>query len=127
MLKCIFLPIACIAVLATSPLSTNAFEPEADRSLIGQTVTVVTDIAVLTRDDDIVDHPDLGESFKVDAVKGNRLFIKSRNSSLQRSDVVLYGDAIDYFTRKIEKKPLSDYYDMRGRVWQKRGAKTRDR
>jgi tetratricopeptide (TPR) repeat protein len=122
MLKHAVSTIATFAILTTSTSAIDSFQPKEDRSLVGKTVTVIKDGAELTSDGKVVGHADLGDSYKVDGVKGNLLIIKERSGNLAVWDVVPYQDAIDYFTRRIESEPESYAYDQRGRYWQKRGA-----
>jgi tetratricopeptide (TPR) repeat protein len=122
MIKFILLAIAVLALALTVPIHIRADDSEADTDLVGSTVTVISDVATLTSNGNVIGEVELGESFKVDAVKGDLLFIKSRNAYLARRDAVPYLDAIDFFTNRIRSAPTSDLYDQRGRCWQKRGA-----
>src|SRR5262249_53060239 len=91
-------------------------------SLVDQTVTVITESATLTSDGVVVGRPELGDSFRIEKDEGGKLWVKSRNAYLNRSDVILYQDAIDYFTLRLKKHPSSSDFEARGRCWHKRGA-----
>ncbi len=61
-------------------------------------------------------------TFVIEHVEGERLLVASRDKSqggwLRRDQVVALNEAIDYFTREIDRIPHhADAYWMRGRVW----------
>jgi tetratricopeptide (TPR) repeat protein len=63
----------------------------------------------------------LGESFDVERVKGDWLFVKEKGGYINRSDAVLFDEAPDYFTKKIEKDATARNFNDRGVMWYQRG------
>ena len=110
-----------LAGVLFSAVCISSLKAADDTSLAGREVTVVTWDAQFTVDDKATGKPEFGDSFTVDRVDGDRLWIESRGGYLKRSDVVPKGDAIKYFTRRINNDESPSNYTDRGLFRMKRG------
>ncbi len=97
-------------------------EPEIEPWLGPGTVVVLKDSETPLRDREWLATSRDHLTFVIEHVEGERLLVASRDQSqggwLRRDQVVALDEAIDYFTREIDRIPHhADAYWMRGRVW----------
>jgi tetratricopeptide (TPR) repeat protein len=111
-----FIALFC-AIMLGAPQSPAA---EVNDELIGREVTVIKQNAKLISNNLEAGSAEIGDSFFVEAVKGDLLLLRSRNVYLSRSDAVPYEEAIEYLTSKIREDASAFNYDQRGRCWERR-------
>src|SRR5205823_5197343 len=111
--------IVAIAIGFAFEVPSALFADAASDTLAGKRVTVATEDADLTENGKrIKTDVQLGETFEVLKVDGDRLFVG--RGWIARSQVVPYDAAISYFTDQIRRAPTAESYQHRASAYGQR-------
>lgn len=95
---------------------------DTDDPWVGKRITVVNFQTKLKDGNKVIGKLMIGESYTVVKANGSSLFLNTRGGGwVNKKNVVLHDEAIDFLTREIQTDPSPDNYYRRGVTWRARG------
>ena len=108
--------LSTVLLLTSLCLTTVARAQNAD-SWVGKQVMVTSQEAELKAGEKTIGSVQLANVLTVNRVQGSWLWIKSNGGWINRDDVVLLDQAVDYFTQGVQRNRTSDAYHQRAVMW----------
>ena len=108
--------LSTVLLLACLCVTTVARSQNFD-SWVGKQVIVTSREAELKAGEKTIGSVQLARMLRVNRVQGSWLWIKSVGGWINRDDVVLLDEAVDYFTKQVKQNRNSDAYHQRAVMW----------